>query len=86
MGKDLRILPRFEDRWSHLYLEQGRLEKEQRSLAFCGKDGTLSVPIDQLGLVILGPGTTVTHAAMKALAEKEGMIMVGVSEEELSNG
>jgi len=74
MGRDKRILPRFDDRWSHLYLEKGRLEKEQRSLAFYTKEGTISVPIDQLGFVMLGPGTTVTHAAMKALADNNCLV------------
>ncbi|MCD6404578.1 MAG: type I-E CRISPR-associated endonuclease Cas1 [Planctomycetes bacterium] len=77
MGKDLKIVPRFDDRWSYLYLEHGRLEKEQRSLAFYRKDGIVSLPIDQLAFVMLGPGTTLTHAAMKALAENNCLVCWG---------
>ncbi len=72
--KDLHILPKFSDRWSHLYLERGRLDVDGSSLAFRNKDGTAPVPICQLGLVLLGPGTTVTHAAMKALAENNCLV------------
>ncbi len=67
--KDLHVLPKFSDRWSHLYLEHGRLDQEADSLTFHDKEGLLPIPIDQLALVMLGPGTRVSHAAMKALAE-----------------
>ncbi len=37
--KDLQYLPRFADRWSHLYLEHGTLEKSENSLLFQDKEG-----------------------------------------------
>jgi len=72
--KNLHVLPKFADRWSHLYLEYGRLDKESNSLAFVRKDGSLAIPIDQLALVMLGPGTSVTHQAMKTLAENSCLV------------
>ncbi|MGD0090106.1 MAG: hypothetical protein ABSE73_09310 [Planctomycetota bacterium] len=47
----------FSDRWSHLYLEHGNLEKEDDSLTLYDKDGATPLPIDQLSIVFLGPGT-----------------------------
>jgi len=67
--KHLHVLPRFSDRWSHLYLEHGKLEKEQDSLTLYDKEGATPLPIDQLSILFLGPGTTITHAAVKALAD-----------------
>ncbi|HEY3322257.1 MAG TPA: type I-E CRISPR-associated endonuclease Cas1e [Planctomycetota bacterium] len=67
--KHLHVLPRFNDRWSHLYLERGKLEKEHDALTLYDKDGATPLPIDQLSIVFLGPGTTITHAAVKALAD-----------------
>lgn len=72
--KNLHVLPKFADRWSHLYLEHGRLDKDASSLSFKSKDGTIPIPICHLGLVLLGPGTTVTHAAMKTLAENNCLV------------
>ncbi len=72
--KDLHVLPKFADRWSHLYLEHGRLEQDGASLTFLTPGGRVPVPIAQLGLVMLGPGTNVTHAAMKAMAENNCLV------------
>jgi len=72
--KNLHVLPKFSDRWSHLYLEHGRLEQEAASLAFYTPDGKVQIPICQLGLLMLGPGTCVTHQAMKALADHNCLV------------
>jgi len=72
--KNLHVLPRFSDRWSHLYLEHGRLDKKEASLAFHDQQGETHIPIDQLGLVMLGPGTALTHRAMQTLAENNCMV------------
>jgi len=72
--KNLHVLPKFADRWSHLYLEHGRLEQETASLAFHTPDGKVQIPICQLGLLMLGPGTCVTHQAMKALADHNCLV------------
>jgi CRISPR-associated protein Cas1 len=68
------VLPRFDDRWSYLYLEQGRLEREAASLSFYGKEGVAQIPINQIGLLLLGPGTSVTQAAMKALMDNRSLV------------
>ena len=73
--KKLHVLPKLADRWSHLYLEHGRLDQDAQSLAFWNPQGQCAaIPIDQLALVMLGPGTTLTHAAMKALAENNCLV------------
>lgn len=66
--RTLHELPRFRDRWSYLYLERGRLDQDAKGLLFHNAGGDTPIPIDQLSLVMLGPGTTLTHAAVKALA------------------
>src|SRR5262245_57820053 len=66
--RTLHELPRFSDRWSYLYLEHGRLDQEAAGLIFHNLSGDAPVPINQLSLVLLGPGSTITHAAVKALA------------------
>jgi CRISP-associated protein Cas1 len=66
--RTLHELPRFEDRWSYIYLEYGTLDQTAQGLTFGNRAAVTSIPINQLSLVMLGPGTTVTHAAVKALA------------------
>jgi CRISPR-associated protein Cas1 len=72
--KKLHDIPRFEDRWSHLYLECGKLDVTAKAVVFENAAGHFPVPIDQLGLLILGPGTTLTHAAASALAANSCMV------------
>ena len=72
--KNLHILPKFADRWSYLYLEHGRLEVESSGLVFYDKEGQLVIPADQVALLLLGPGTTLTHACMKCLAENNALV------------
>jgi CRISP-associated protein Cas1 len=74
MTTNLHVLPKFGDRWSHLYLEHGNLERKEASLAFFTPEGEVHLPIDQLGLVMLGPGTTVSHRAMELLAENNCLV------------
>jgi CRISP-associated protein Cas1 len=66
--RTLHELPRFRDRWSYLYLEMGRLDVDSNGLVFHQGDNFVPVPIDQLAVVMLGPGSTVTHAAIKSLS------------------
>jgi CRISPR-associated protein Cas1 len=72
--KNLHVLPKFSDRWCHLYLEHGRLEQDASSLMFFDEGGKTQIPIDNLGLLMLGPGTSVTNMAMKTLAENNCLV------------
>lgn len=67
--RDLRELPKFRDGVSYLYIERGRIEQEAKAIAWYGSDGKVSVPAASLGVLMLGPGTSITHEAIKALAD-----------------
>lgn len=66
--RTLHELPPFRDRWSYLYLEHGELDQQASGLVFHNASALTPLPINQLSLLMLGPGTTVTHAAVRALA------------------
>jgi len=72
--RTLHELPRFRDRWSYLYLEMGRLDVDADSLAFHQGEKITPVPIDQLAVIMLGPGSTVTHAAVKSLSRNNCLL------------
>jgi CRISPR-associated protein Cas1 len=67
--KDLHLLPKLRDGWSHLYAEHCRVDRDQRAIAIQDADGTVQVPCANLALLMLGPGTTITHAAILTLAD-----------------
>jgi CRISPR-associated protein Cas1 len=67
--KDLHLLPKLRDGWSHLYVEHCRVDREQKAIAVQDVDGTVQVPCANLALLLLGPGVTVTHAAILTLAD-----------------
>jgi CRISP-associated protein Cas1 len=66
--RTLHELPTLRDRWSYIYLEYGELDRQTGGLVFHNASALTPLPIHQLGLVMLGPGTSITHAAVKALA------------------
>lgn len=75
MPRDLHELPRVADRWSHLYLEHGLLEKKDQGLVYYDAQGGVNqVPLDQFAVVMLGPGTKLTHAATRLLADNNTLV------------
>ncbi|MCA1964021.1 MAG: hypothetical protein LDL31_08780, partial [Prosthecobacter sp.] len=53
-----------KDRWTPLYLEHGRLEVDDASVKWISGQGLVCrLPIATISALILGPGTTLTHAA-----------------------
>ena len=77
--KDLHLLPRVRNSWSYLYVDQCRVDKEDDAIAFSDVRGRVPVPCATLMLLMLGPGTTITHAAVRTLAEN-GCLVVWTGE------
>lgn len=67
--RNLNELPKFRDGLSYVYLEHCRVEQDDLSIAAIMPEGVVAIPVSALGVLLLGPGTTVTHAAIKALAQ-----------------
>ncbi|MFH1834218.1 MAG: type I-E CRISPR-associated endonuclease Cas1e, partial [bacterium] len=67
--QDLHILPKLRDSCSYLYVEHCRVDQEQKAIAIHDAEGKVPVPCASLALLMLGPGTTITHAAVRVLAE-----------------
>lgn len=71
---NLRSLPKVRDSWSYLYADRCRIEVEDKSIAILDEHGKTPVPCSSLSLLLLGPGSTVTHAAIRALADNGCMV------------
>lgn len=78
--RDLHLLPKVRDSWSYLYVDQCRVDKEDDAIAFEDVTGKVPVPCAALMLLMLGPGTTITHAAVRALADN-GCLIVWTGEQ-----
>jgi len=67
--KDLHILPKVRDGWSYLYVEHAHIDQEDKGICIHDARGRVHVPCASLSLLMLGPGTTVTHAAISTISE-----------------
>ena len=73
--KDLHTLPKVRDSMSYLYVEHCRIDQEDKAIALHDVDGKTPVPCAALTLLMLGPGTNITHAAIRALADNGCLVM-----------
>ena len=72
--KDLHVLPKTRDSLSYLYVEHCRVDSEEHAIAIWDAQGTTAVPCANLSLLMLGPGTRITHAAITTLADNGCMV------------
>lgn len=69
-------LPQMKDRYPYLYLEHGRLEVDDSSVKWIDASGNVvRLPIATLHSLALGPGTSVTHEAVKVVAAANCCLM-----------
>lgn len=67
--KDLHLLPKFRDGVSYLYVEHCKIDRDARAIAIHDASGIVPVPCAGLALLMLGPGVSITHAAIVTLAD-----------------
>jgi CRISPR-associated protein Cas1 len=62
-------LPQVKEKYPFLYLERGRLEIDDSSVKWIDCEANVvRLPIATINCLLLGPGTSVTHEAIKVLA------------------
>ena len=67
--KNLQELPRLKDSISYLYVEHAIIEKSDNSIILIQKEGETPIPVAATTCLLLGPGTNITHAAIRVLCE-----------------
>jgi CRISPR-associated protein Cas1 len=72
-------LPQVKDKYPFVYLERGRLEVDDSSVKWLDSEKNIvRLPIATLNCLLLGPGTSVTHEAVKVIAAANcGVCWVG---------
>ncbi len=78
--RDLHELPKVRDSLSYLYLEHTCIQQKHKAVEAVDEDGRTMVPAAALCVLMLGPGTSITHAAVKTLADS-GCLVVWVGED-----
>lgn len=62
-------LPQVKDKYPFLYLERGRLEIDDSSIKWIdASNNVVPLPVATLNALLLGPGTTITHDAVRTAA------------------
>jgi CRISP-associated protein Cas1 len=75
MIQNLQELPKFGDKLSYLYVEHAVIDQCEKAIAIHQADGSTPVPAAGLAVLILGPGTKITHAAIKSLADNNCQVI-----------
>ncbi|MFE5851773.1 CRISPR-associated endonuclease Cas1 [Streptomyces sp. NPDC056500] len=62
-------LHRLVDRVSSVYVERSHLDRDENAVVVINKRETVRIPAAMVAVMLLGPGTRVTHGAMGLLAD-----------------
>lgn len=66
---ELQVLPQIGDRMTFLYLEHCVLNRQDSAITATDDKGTVFVPAAGISVLLLGPGTKVTHRAMELIGD-----------------
>lgn len=69
MPVNLHELPRLRDSLTYHYIEHAIVDRKQNAIEYIQESGRTLVPVASISLIMLGPGTSLSHAAMKVLME-----------------
>jgi CRISPR-associated protein Cas1 len=75
----LRDLPVIRDRISFLYADRCKINREDGSVTFTDEKGTAHIPVASLSVLLLGPGTDISHRAVELIGNA-GAAIVWVGE------
>ena len=76
---EIQELPRIRERLSFIYLEYCEITRDDSGLCSRNKLGTVNIPIASTAVLLLGPGTSITHRAMELIGDA-GSSVVWVGE------
>lgn len=75
---ELQELPQLRDRMTFLYLEHCTLGRQDGAITVTDEKGVVHVPAAGISVLLLGPGTRVTHRAMELMGDTGvGAVWVG---------
>jgi CRISPR-associated protein Cas1 len=75
----IQELPQIQARMTFLYLEKCQLSREDNAITFLDANGVVHIPAASISVLMLGPGTSVTHRAMELIGDA-GVTVIWVGE------
>lgn len=66
---ELKELPRIGDRVSFIYVEHAKINRQDSAITVTDKRGLVKIPVAMIGVLLLGPGTDVSHRAMEIMGD-----------------
>ena len=75
----LRELPKISDRVSFIYVEHAKINRVDSAITVLDSRGTVRIPAAMIGVLLLGPGTDISHRAVELIGDT-GTSMVWVGE------
>lgn len=75
----LQQLPVISDRMTFLYLEHCKISREDGAITVRDQEGIIHVPAASITVLLLGPGTDVSHRAMELIGDM-GVSVIWVGE------
>ena len=72
---DLQALPPIRDRMTFLYLERCLINRQDGAITVTDARGTVHVPAASLSVLLLGPGTRLTHRAVELMGNTGASIL-----------
>lgn len=76
---ELTELPRISDRVSFIYVEHAKINRIDSAITVLDYRGTVSIPAAMIGVLLLGPGTEISHRAIELIADT-GTCIIWVGE------
>lgn len=72
---ELQALPTMRERLSFLYLERCLINRQDNAITVTDLRGTVHVPAAALSVILLGPGTNVSHRAMELIGDTGASVL-----------
>ena len=76
---ELLELPRVSDRITFMYLEHSKINRQDSAITVTDRRGMARIPAAMISVLMLGPGTEITHRAMELIGDT-GTSVVWVGE------
>lgn len=76
---ELQSLPQVKDRMTFIYLEHCKLSRDNNAVTVIDNDGIVHIPAAGISVLLLGPGTDITHRAVELIGDM-GVTLIWVGE------
>jgi len=72
---ELQALPQIKERLTFLYIERAVLNRQDNAITVTDMRGTAHIPAAAVSVLLLGPGTTISHRAMELIGDAGASVL-----------